>query len=40
VKVPIDFHGVDKKNKNIMKVNGNQNCFLTNIIQNIFFCIL
>ncbi len=33
---PIDFHCMVK---NIMQVNGIQNCLVTNILQNIFFCV-
>ncbi len=34
--VSIDFHGMEK---NTMEVNGDKSCLVTNILQNIFFCV-
>ncbi len=33
---PVDFHCMDK---NMMEGNGNWNSLVTNILQNIFFCV-
>ncbi len=35
--VPIDFYYMDKK---FNVINGNKNSLVTNILQNIFFCVL
>ncbi len=35
--VPIDFYYMDKQ---FNVINGNQNSLVTNILQNIFFCVL
>ncbi len=36
VSVPIEFHYILK---HTVEINGNRNCLVTNILQNIFFCI-
>ncbi len=35
--VPIDFYYMDKQ---LNVINGNQNSLVTNILQNMFFCVL